>query len=179
MDYIIWNFIMDNVNKDFRFSCKPPGYNRRSLNDNWADAVPTPTLEDARHYIESIDFSNIINQFVTRDKWLKCEANEVCRQYRNFLFLMKKYGKTKPLIPSKKIDEFWHKHILDTDNYIFDCQMIFGAYLHHKPRYRMKSTSSHCEEQFKALCEIYYNEFGSKLINKRYYFKSMLRLLKL
>jgi hypothetical protein len=52
--------------------------------------------------------------------------------YRVFLFLCKTYP-NEIIVPPFEIDAFWHLHILDTRNYIIDCENIFGEYLHHFP----------------------------------------------
>jgi hypothetical protein len=72
-----------------------------------------PTLEEARKYIDSIDFSQIIDKMVQRDGWLKGDALKICAFYRNHLYLRKKYSSTHRMPPSVEIDEMWHYHILD------------------------------------------------------------------
>ena len=92
-------------------------------------------LEQAKHYIASIDFSMIINKLVQLG-WLRTDAEKTCKLYRNYLFLNKKFGsKIEKFSPSIEIDEFWHYHILDTKKYHDDCINIFGSYLHHEPTY--------------------------------------------
>jgi hypothetical protein len=69
--------------------------------------------------------------------WSPDFAAEISDLYRVFLFLCKRYPRC-PIVPPREVDELWHLHILDTRNYIRDCQRIFrsrGArsYLHHFP----------------------------------------------
>ncbi len=126
-------------------------------------------LQNAYEYIYSIDFSMIINKLVQRYRWLQIEAEEACKQYRNYLWLLKKYGTKKPLPPSEDIDEFWHHHILDTRKYINDCEMIFGDYLQHYPYYGLdkKSTLNDLNAAFSKTLERYKNEFGVSLYRVR------------
>lgn len=35
--------------------------------------------------------------------------------------------------PTKLVDEIWHRHILDTRSYAEDCDLWFGAFIHHRP----------------------------------------------
>lgn len=41
-------------------------------------------------------------------------------------------------VPNGPIDQFWHRHILDTRRYMDDCQAIFGQYIHHFPYYGLR-----------------------------------------
>jgi len=65
----------------------------------------------------------------------KVEGLEVW--YRRFLYLSNIYNE-KIIVPSKDIDIFWHTHILDTQKYIFDCDNLFGRYIHHFPYFGMR-----------------------------------------
>ena len=52
-------------------------------------------------------------------------------RYKKWLYLCMKYGPQNIEI-DKLQDLFWHLHILDTKNYVIDCQNIFGYFLHHE-----------------------------------------------
>jgi hypothetical protein len=125
-------------------------------------------LETVKNYIYNIDFSQIISKMVTRDGWIQEDAQETCKQYRNYIFLNKKYSDIL-LPPSLDIDLFWHEHILDTQKYIYDCNIIFGRYLHHYPYFGIdgKSTESDVEQQFKIMQDLYFNEFSKLLVPTR------------
>ena len=141
-----------------------------------ADNVPS--LEAAKQYIYSIDFSMIIDKLIKRQKWLRIEAEECCKQYRNYLWLLKNYGTEKPLPPSEDIDEFWHHHILDTEKYIEDCDAVFGGYLHHYPYYGHdgKTTLTDLNRTFLETQKIYKDEFGASLKSVRYLFRRVVRI---
>jgi hypothetical protein len=64
--------------------------------------------------------------------WSLDKANAVEKEYRRFLFLMKKYP-NESTAPTVDIDTFWHYHILDTMKYAVDCEQAFGYFLHHYP----------------------------------------------
>jgi hypothetical protein len=59
-----------------------------------------------------------------------CEAVEA--DYRRFLALKRAYP-DRDLVPTRAIDAFWHRHILDTAQYAADCERVFGWFLHHYP----------------------------------------------
>lgn len=129
------------------------------------------SIKEAKNYIQSIDFSMIIDKMVGYDSWLREDAEETCRLYRNFLFLKKKYGeKGIKVPPSKDIDEFWHYHILDTNKYQIDCENIFGYYLHHHPTYYGAEGDAKLERLKLSLIElqkIHFKEFGEFIKSTR------------
>lgn len=127
------------------------------------------SLQQAKTYIDQIDFSMIINKMVTRDDWLEDEAQAVCKMYRNYLFLLKKYKDKFELPPSEEIDEFWHQHILDTRKYHVDCEAIFGKYLHHYPYLGVdeRTDMKYLNNAFEKTLELYELEFGETIKNVR------------
>jgi len=60
----------------------------------------------------------------------QCDEAEIL--YKRFLCLLLLFP-DEQFAPSKTIDIFWHHHILDTQSYVNDTEMIFGRYLHHYP----------------------------------------------
>lgn len=92
--------------------------------------------EAAQIYLQQLDLNYIVDAMCAEKyplpRWQREEALQCCQQYKNFLLLQKK-NPGNPLVPTKNIDEFWHNHILYTQNYIKDCLSIFGHYFHHQP----------------------------------------------
>lgn len=128
------------------------------------------TLEDIKSYIESIDFSMIIEKMIGVDGWLKKDALKTCQLYRNFLFLKIKYSKEGVnLPPSLDVDEFWHYHILDSEKYRKDCLAIFGDYLHHYPYFGIDSTTNmdDLNSAFQAVQNLHFKEFGEYIVLTR------------
>jgi hypothetical protein len=85
--------------------------------------------------IEALDFEQIKNKLMHRDGgkgWSRERVDAAEREYRRFLFLMKKYP-DELTAPSMEVDRFWHQHILDTAKYARDCEAVFGYFLHHYP----------------------------------------------
>jgi hypothetical protein len=64
--------------------------------------------------------------------WTLEQANAVEKEYRRFLYLIKKFP-DEDIVPRADVDLFWHYHILDTRKYAEDCQALFGHFLHHFP----------------------------------------------
>lgn len=118
-------------------------------------------IQDPQKYIFSIDFSQLLEKLEKHSGWLKDDALKTSEQYRNFLFLKKKYPDVV-FAPSEDIDCFWHEHILDTQKYIHDCQNIFGEYLHHYPYFGIDAQSSldDLNNSFEVTQEYYAREFG-------------------
>ena len=123
------------------------------------------SVSDAKIHIDAIDFFPIINKMVCYDGWDKDEARKACLFYKNFLYLIKKYGDQYPIIPSKEIDYFWHQHILDTEKYHKDCQIIFNQYLHHNPYFGIdgKSNLEDLKNAFEFTQKLYEKEFGERV----------------
>ncbi|TFW31818.1 glycine-rich domain-containing protein [Massilia horti] len=85
--------------------------------------------------INALDFEAIKEKLMDRKAgkgWPRTRAESAEREYRRFLYLVKKFPDT-PLAPDADVDKFWHYHILDTKKYAADCQRIFGYFLHHFP----------------------------------------------
>lgn len=129
-----------------------------------------PSIEEAKAYIDAIDFSQIIDKMVMKDRWKKCDAEKACELYKHFLYLKKKYENSDDhLPPSEEIDEFWHNHILDTKKYMVDCDHIFGRYLHHYPYLGIddKTDMNDLRRFFEKTQELHYKEFGDYIYNVR------------
>lgn len=141
----------------------------------------TPSLEADKKYIYSIDFSRQIEKMVFHQGWLKKDALVLCDMYRNFLFLQKKYRGQYQLPPSEDIDEFWHLHILDTQNYRRDCDAIFGEYLDHYPYFGIDEQSNFedLESAFETMQALYAKEFdGQQIVQVRNWVSKLVWVLK-
>lgn len=132
--------------------------------------IENTKLLKIKSIIYNTDFSNIINRLVLIERWTKEQAEEVCRQYRNFLYLNKKYGKKYMLPPSKDIDCAWHAHILYTEDYVNFCNSVFGEYFHHRPHRGFSENNNFDEIRdnfiFKTQ-KLYFEEFGTYIYEIR------------
>jgi hypothetical protein len=97
--------------------------------------------------IEALDLVAIKAKLMHKGgkNWTLERATTVEREYRRFLYLMKKFP-NEPTSPLVDVDTFWHYHILDTAKYAADCQRVFGYFLLHFPYVGMRG-----EEDEKAL----------------------------
>lgn len=92
--------------------------------------------------ISSIDMEPIMVKLIIEQGWRLDETIFYQHRYKQFLYLCKIYS-NKTIVPSKRIDEFWHVHILDTAKYFKDCDTIFGKYLHHFPYFGIRSNDDY------------------------------------
>lgn len=130
----------------------------------------TLSLDEAKNYIDQIDFSMIVDKVVSTTGWKRRHVEKLRDYYKNFLFLKKKYPDTDVKIPpTDEIDELWHAHILDTHKYFEDCNAIFGEYLHHYPYLGRdgKSNLADVENSFKNMQELHKKEFGDYIYRVR------------
>jgi Glycine-rich domain-containing protein-like len=85
--------------------------------------------------IEELDLEPIKVKLMHEESgegWSLERANAVEKEYRRFLYLMKKFPEEQTA-PLMDVDTFWHYHILDTMKYAVDCDKVFGYFLHHFP----------------------------------------------
>ena len=125
-------------------------------------------LKQALQYIQSADLSSTEDRLTNIDNWPRKTAIQAVGDYRNYLYLRKKYS-DQALTPSYEIDEAWHAHILHTREYTKFCHELFGYYLHHDPHIMGQKGDFHqLETSFELTQELHKKEFGDYL----YQFKS-------
>jgi hypothetical protein len=85
----------------------------------------------------------------------------VANEYKKFLILCKE-NPDIAIVPSSFVDDFWHFHILDTQKYQEDCELLFGYFLHHFPYFGMRGKED--EENLKMAWsetrQLYKTRFG-------------------
>ncbi|PIZ32029.1 MAG: hypothetical protein COY40_00260 [Alphaproteobacteria bacterium CG_4_10_14_0_8_um_filter_53_9] len=92
------------------------------------------------------------------DKATLARAEEL---YRQFLTLHNRY-KGQSFVPPQIVDYVWHSHIEHTRQYMADCDMLFGAYLHHEP------TDEDTTADYEAkTIPAYAQEFGEDILMAR------------
>jgi hypothetical protein len=109
--------------------------------------------------LESIKFS--LTQRDDGPLWSLGKAEELEAWYRRFLYLSYIYN-DKIIVPSKDIDTFWHTHILDTQKYFYDCENLFGRYIHHFPYFGMRGEQDriYFEKMFSETENLFLLHFG-------------------
>jgi hypothetical protein len=109
--------------------------------------------------IDTIDFTMIKRKLQDKEEgqgWTKNQCNEAESEYKRFLALKRTYPE-KDIVPHKVVDQFWHQHILDTEKYALDCELIFGRFLHHYPYFGMngKQEAQNLLDAFEETKELY------------------------
>jgi hypothetical protein len=89
-----------------------------------------PAPFDAR--LRELDLAPVRYQLVMVRGWDLPRIEQAEQQYLAFLRLIHADPATAHA-PTTDADEYWHQHILCTTRYVRDCQVLFGAYLHHYP----------------------------------------------
>jgi hypothetical protein len=90
--------------------------------------------------INAVDFTMVKLKLQDKEEgygWSVALCNEAEIEYKKFLALKRTYPE-KDIVPNKLTDQFWHQHILDTQKYAEDCDLIFGYFMHHFPYFGMK-----------------------------------------
>lgn len=95
-----------------------------------------PSLEQMSRFntsaekVKALDMAAVVAVLVQRDGYSPTKAAELAEEYRKYLALV---GTGLQPVPSKKVDDAWHAHILNTKSYAADTQALFGHFLHHEP----------------------------------------------
>ena len=118
--------------------------------------------------IASIDLSMVKMKLQDQDEGLgwtadECELAEI--EYKRYLQLCMVYG--KGIVPTKRMDNMWHYHILDTIAYHSDCNEVFGFYLHHFPYFGMRGAqdAQNLENSFYVTQQKYFDLFGEPMVD--------------
>ena len=114
--------------------------------------------------ITTLDLEPIMVKAMDYDEgmgWSLDITNTVAEEYRKYLTLCIEHP-NKSIVPPKMVDSFWHLHILDTQKYAQDCQIIFGYFLHHFPYFGMRGEedASNLRSAWDETCSIYRKRFG-------------------
>lgn len=85
--------------------------------------------------VRSIEIRSIVNQLQHSPismHWTTAQTRKTITQYFAFLYLVDHYPNLT-LVPTREVDHVWHCHLLDTEKYASDCQILFGTFVHHFP----------------------------------------------
>ncbi len=96
--------------------------------------------------------------------WSTEQLNDAERWYRNFLWLAYRRGtKGQILGIEKRADQFWHAHVLYTEDYAEACRKILGkrGFIHHRPPRNAKQLN---ERVVKASEKAYRKEFPDEFL---------------
>lgn len=79
--------------------------------------------------------------------------------YRKFLTLCAQKPEMN-IVPPRLVDAVWHAHITFTRQYMADCELLFGSYMHHNPGIGEEAS----EQGFAETVKTYQNAFGINLL---------------
>ena len=117
------------------------------------------SLKDGLDAIAELDLSNVMSRLQSpppRGKsWSPEKAADAEKWYRRFLAVTLKYP-TEVTAPNEDVDEVWHMHVLDMEQYEEDTTRIFGHVLYHKPTFGQIDLTN----QFRTTNELLRHEFG-------------------
>lgn len=118
-----------------------------------------PELEAILARVKSLDFERVKAKLASKQGW----SEELCTQvedlYRKFLAL-KLLCTDRGLAPTSSIDEFWHRHILDTRAYQKDCDYLCGTFLHHLPSSGTPAERQQMDEMLAETVALFHTHFG-------------------
>lgn len=80
--------------------------------------------------IEGLDLTTVMKRVSTKKGMEGKMLSKAEALYKQYLYLRAKYP-NKTIVPPKLADEVWHEHIMASQQYVSDCESIFGGYLHH------------------------------------------------
>lgn len=115
--------------------------------------------------IQDLDFTMVKLKLQDKEEgqgWSADLCNEAEAEYKKFLALKRTYP-DKEIVPNKIIDMFWHQHILDTQKYSSDCELVFGYFVHHFPYFGMNGEQdainlANAFDETKELYELHFGE---------------------
>ena len=102
--------------------------------------------------LENWDMGRVRDALVKDGELSRHEVQAVETEYKKFLSLG--FG-----VPSKKVDLFWHKHILHTRDYMAMCTQVFdGVFIHHEPA--VDGELTRLQKVFTQMMVLYETTFG-------------------
>lgn len=113
--------------------------------------------------IDELDFNMVKLKLQDQEEgqgWSAELCDEAEEEYRKFLALKREYP-DKEIVPNRIVDLFWHQHILDTEKYARDCEVIFGHFIHHYPYFGMngKQDAQNLVNAFEETKQLYEKHF--------------------
>ena len=135
-----------------------------SIKINIADKelVSQDKVDEAMALVNNLDFSKINSKLVDFYGWSKEDVDLINDYYKKWLALHVCYPDLATA-PSVKLDEYWHMHILDTKQYMEDCQFVFGRYLHHYPYFGLEGDKQNLDAGFELTRKLFRHHFGHDL----------------
>jgi hypothetical protein len=112
--------------------------------------------------LPAFDLTNVVEQLSHKKEyyyWTPERFESAVLEYRKFLHLCKHNPEAR-LIPGRDVDTIWHRHMLNSRQYMEDCDRYFGYYLHHNPHSRIQAESQQANGDWVNTLELYEITFG-------------------
>ena len=126
--------------------------------------VSQAKINEAMAVVNSLKFEKMDDKLITDYGWSKENIFSVNQSYRKWLVISACYPELS-LVPTMKLDEYWHMHILDTKKYMEDCQLVFGSYKHHYPYFGTEANSDYVDECFEITKKLFRKHFDENISN--------------
>ncbi len=107
---------------------------------------------------EKLSLDSVLSKATEACDWNEQDQKEAKEWYLKHLYLCLKYPDRPMAALSKKADDLWHYHILDTPKYKNDCEAVFGKFIHHQPIYGEPTESD--RQIHEKTQSLYKEEFG-------------------
>jgi hypothetical protein len=119
--------------------------------------------------LEALDLEPIAQRLINTEYglgWNRKQVSRAIERYKMFLHLISLYP-NRAIIPTREIDIVWHYHILDTHKYAYDCEFLFGCFLHHSPNFDYESDTVKLawSKAFTETIALFAEHFGISLID--------------
>ena len=132
------------------------------INTNTIEFVSNSKMNEAMAVVNTLEFDQMNDKLVTFYGWSQEDVSLMNDYYKKWLSLHVCYPELATA-PSMKLDEYWHTHILDTEKYMEDCQMVFGKYLHHYPYFGLEGDKDKLDAGFELTQTLFSHHFGHGL----------------
>lgn len=121
--------------------------------------------------LNTLDLKPVANKLVSSaNGWTIQQAELAINRYKKFLCLHFLFPCIE-LVPTKEIDEVWHAHILlDTNQYIQDCNNLYGYILHHRSPSNENEVQHQSQEKAFAITNTLFEKlFGEDILENTKY----------
>ena len=125
--------------------------------------VSQAKIDEVMAVVNSLNFEQMNNKLIKTYGWSEKDVSSTNKTYKEWLVISACYPDV-PLVPTMKLDEYWHMHILDTKKYMVDCQLLFGSYKHHYP-YFGETGSDYSDKCFSFTKKLFEKHFKNSMSN--------------
>ncbi len=124
--------------------------------------VSKEEMDNAMSMVDSLDFTQMNDKLVSFYGWKEDQVFLMHDYYKKWLALHVCYPELATA-PNMRLDEYWHMHILDTEKYMADCQIVFGKYLHHYPYFGLEGDKHALDSAFEMTNKLFEHHFDHRL----------------